>query len=131
VAQPEGFVTPLGEGLPVAEPQRQAMQDVEVVLRRADGFDRPLHRDHEAVARRRADVVAFERRRRRQHDVRKASRCLPPRLVHDDRFRALPASPQPVEVLVVVERVAAGPMDEAYVWIAGALAVEVVARAGV
>ena len=77
-----------------------------------------------------ADVVAFERRRRRQHDVGVARRRRPPRLVHDDGLRPLPGAAQPVEILMVVERIAAGPIDQPDVGIGRALAVVVVALAG-
>jgi hypothetical protein len=49
--------------------RRTLVEDVEVVPRLADRLDRLVHRDHKSVARRAADIVAFEGGRRRQDDV--------------------------------------------------------------
>ena len=51
VAQPMGLVPPLGEALLAAETPRQIAENVEVVARVANGFDRLVHRDDEPVAR--------------------------------------------------------------------------------
>ena len=51
--------------------------------------------------------------------------------LHDDGLRLLPGALQPVEVLVVMERIAAGPIDQLDVGIGVAAAVELVARAGI
>ena len=122
---------PFGEGVLAAERLGEIAEDVEIVARLADRVDRLMHRDDKPVARRAADVVAFERGRRRQHDIGMARRRRPPWLVHDDRLRALPGAAQPVQILVVVERVAAGPIDQPDIGIGRALAVVVVARAGI
>ena len=64
------------------------------------------------------DVVALERGGRRQHDVGVARERGPPRLLHDDGLGLRPGAQQAVQVLVVVERVAAGPPDDARVGVA-------------
>ena len=84
VAQPKGLVPPLGEALLAAELPRQIEENVKVVARVADGFDRLVHRDDEPIARRAAQIVALERDRRRQHDVGTARGRRPPRLVDND-----------------------------------------------
>ena len=120
---------PSAKAVLAAEAPGEIAENVEVVASLADRLDRLMHRDDEPVARRAADIVAFERGGRRQHDVGVARRRRPPRLVHDDRFRALPGAAQPVQVLMVVERVAAGPIDQPDVGIGCALAVIIVALA--
>ena len=130
MAEPRHLVAALGVGVGDAEPLRQRAEDVVVVARLADRLDRLLHRDDEAVAPRAADVVALQRRGRRQHDVGVARGRGPPRLVDHDGFRSLPGAAELVGVLVMVERIAAGPIDQADVRIIAALAVEVERLAG-
>ena len=48
----------------------------------------------------------------------------------DDRFRLLPGALQPVQILVVVERISARPIDQPNIGIIVAAAVEFVALAG-
>ena len=126
MAQPKGLIPPLGEALLAAETPRQIAENVEIVARIADGFDRLVHRDDEPVARRAAQIVTLKRGRRRQYDVGMARGRRPPRLVDDDCFRALPRAAQPVHVPMVMKRVAADPLDEPYVGIGGTLAVTIV-----
>ena len=129
VAQPPHLVAAFGKGGLAAEPSRQLGEDREIAARLADRRDRLLHRDDEPVAPRAADVVALQRRGRRQHDVGVARGRRPPGLVHDDGLRPLPGAAQPVDVLVMVERIAARPIDQPDVGIGAPLAVEVVALA--
>ncbi len=71
------------------------------------------------------DVVPLDEGRHREDDVGVAGGRRPERLVDDDRLGPLPGAGEAVEVLVVVERIAAGPVDEADVGIGVAIAVEV------
>ena len=84
-----------------------------------------MHRDQVVVARRAGEVVALERRGDGQHDVGVLCQRVPEDLVHDHGLGPLPGAHQPVEVLVVVERVAAGPPDQPDVGVGQPLAVEV------
>ena len=88
-----------------------------------------MHGEHERIARRAADVVALQRRRRWKHDVGVARGRVPPALVDHDGFRPLPSAPQPIEVLVVVEWIAARPVDQPHVRIAFVPAVELIGAA--
>ena len=56
---------------------------------------------------------------------------VPPAFMHDHGFRARPGAAQAIDVLMVVERVAAGPVDQPDIGIGPALAVEIVGSAGV
>ena len=112
MAQPAHLVAALGIVGLAAEPARQLAENRVIVARLADRLDRLLHRDDETVARRAAEIVALERGRRRQHDVGMARGRRPPRLVHDDGFRPPQGGAQPVGVLMMVERIAARPIDQ-------------------
>ncbi len=116
-AQPGVLVEAFVERVAHAEPFRQRAEDVEVVARLRVRFDRALHREQIRVARRTADVVAFERGRSGQHDVGMPRGRRPPRFVHDDRVGFGERIAQAEEILVVMERVAAGPVDEVHVGI--------------
>src|SRR3546814_8418787 len=65
-----------------------------------------------ALARREADVVALHGGGDRQHYVGALRRRRPELLVHHDRVRLAPGALEFVQVLVVVIRVAAGPVDQ-------------------
>ncbi len=112
MAQPGHLVAALGVLAFAAELARQRAEDRIVVSRLADRLNRLLHCDNEPVARRSAKIVALERRRRRQHDVRMARGRCPPRLVHDDGFRTPKSGAQLVGVLMMVEWIAARPIHQ-------------------
>ena len=121
----------LGEVVPRVEALGQLGERLVVVAGLADRVERTGHRDQVAVAVAATDVVALERRGDRQHDVGVTGGGGPERLVHHDRVGPGERSTQPVEVLVVVERVAARPVHEADVGQAQPLAVVVERAAGV
>ena len=129
VLNPRRLVASLGK-LRLEPSRRRGRKDIEIVARLANRLDRLLHGDDKGIPPRAADIVALERRRRRQHDVGVAGGRRPPRLVHNDGFGPLPGSAQPVEILMMMERIAAGPIDQPDVGIGAARAVEVVAPAG-
>ncbi len=124
MAQPLHLAAAFGEVVAEAEPPGEIGEDVEIVARLADRLDRLMHREHVAVGRR-GDVVALERRGRRQHDVGVARGRRPEDLVHDDGFGTLPGLHQPVDVLMMVERIAAAPVDQLDLGEGDALAVVV------
>ena len=139
-ARPEALVDVLdpltgaasfGELVPRTESLRQLGKGFVVVAGLAHRVEGARHGDDVAVVAPAADVVALERRGRRQHDVGVARGGRPVRLVHDDRVGPRERASQPVEVLVVVERIAARPVHEADVGQPQRAAVVVERAAGV
>ena len=57
-------------------------------------------------------MVALKRGGRRQDDVGVARHRRPPRLTDNNRLRLLPGPQQPVQILVVMEHIAPGPVNE-------------------
>src|SRR5208337_2697109 len=112
VTQPLNSSASFRERVASSEPLRQIAKDCKVVARLADRSDRLLHRDDESIPRTRTDIVALERRGGWQHDIGVARSCGPPWIVDDDRRRAPPRAKQAVEILMVVKRIAAAPVDE-------------------
>src|SRR5262249_34311758 len=66
-------------------------------------------------ASRASHVLAFQRYRRRQHDVRMPCARGPSGVVKDHRIGAREGFPQSVQILMVMERIAARPINELYV----------------
>ena len=83
------------------------------------------HGEQDGIRRLPADVIALQGGGGGQHDVGVPRLGVPPGLMDDDRFGALPCLHQPVEILVVMKRVAAAPVDETDVGILQALPVVV------
>jgi hypothetical protein len=77
------------------------------------GLDQLGHGEDEGIAGIAADVVALGEAGRRQDDVGAPGGGCPPGLVDDNGLGLRPGAGGPVEVLDVVEGVAAGPVDEA------------------
>jgi len=71
-----------------------------------------VHRDHQRIAGGGTDILALQRDRRRQYDIGMPRARRPCRLVDDDRIGARKGTAQPVQVLVVVKRVTARPVDQ-------------------
>ena len=86
----------------------------------------PVHGDQVGVPPPAADVLALQAGGGRQHDVGVPGGGGPVRLVHHDRVGPAERGAQPAQVLVVVERVAAGPVDQPDVRVGEPLAVVVV-----
>ena len=84
-----------------------------------------MHRDQARIVRRAADVVALERHRRGQRQVGVTGHRRPERVVHDDRLGPRQRPAQARDVLMVVKRIAAAPVDEPDVRESEVLAVEV------
>ena len=76
-----------------------------------------------------ADILALQRHGAGQDEIGVPRRRGPAELVHDERVDARDGASQAVEILVVMERVAAGPVDKADVGIGQRLAVVAVRRA--
>ena len=129
--QPAEFVQILGELLVDTESFAQVGEDVVVVHRLTDGRGDLSHGNHRVVETPAADVVAFECGGHREHDVGVACGRRPERFVHDDGLGSPERASEAPEILVMVERVAAGPIDQAGVRVVHGRAVELVALAGV
>ena len=102
----------LGVAPALAEALGDLAENPVVVPRFADWLTRLLHGDQEGLARAVADIVALQAGRRRQHDVGHARGRRPDLLVEHDRLGLLPRQHQAVEVLVMVEWIAARPVDQ-------------------
>ena len=76
-------------------------------------------------------IFALECRRRGKNDIGVARGCRPERFIDDDGLGFAPGFAQSVEVLVVMERIAARPVDQLDVGKGQCLAVERNRRAGV
>ena len=116
--------TPLGELLPEAQALGQASEDPVVVAGLPHRLGHCGHGDQHRLGA--ADVIAFERCRRRQHDVGPPGDRRPERLLHHDGLGPPPRLHQAIQVLVVVEGVPARPVHEPDVGKAAPAAVEVV-----
>src|SRR5262245_15435391 len=117
MSEPFHFRPPFGELC--AEAQALSEQAIDIVIGSSfpDRFDGFLHGEVEAVAGRRAYIIAFQRRCTGEHNVCTPRRWGPPRLVNDDGIRFLPGTEEAVQILDFVEGVAAAPIDQPDVWI--------------
>src|SRR5258708_6949719 len=109
--QPFLRAAPFTEGRFDPEAVGQPSEDRIVVAGLGGRRSRLVHGDHQRIMGRRADVVALERDRRGQDDVRMQGRPGPGLLVHDDGVGTREGLFQPKEILVMVEGVAARPVD--------------------
>ena len=110
-------------GTRAARPARRASRSR--CTPRAGGATALVHRRDPRIGPAGRDVVALERRGRGEDDVGEARDGVPPRLVHDHGLGPPPGAREAVQVLMVVERVAAAPVDEPDVGERDALAVVV------
>ena len=126
VAQPLARRAALGERLRKAQPLGQPGKNGVIVARlairrRPPGASPPAaDRPPEPPISSRSSVIVAGK-----HDVGVARRRGPGRFMHDHRVRPGKRPAQPVEILVVVERIAAGPIDQPDVGIGQAPAVVV------
>ena len=126
VPEPFHLVAVFGECTLEPEALGQVGENIEIMPGVAHRLDHLVHGEDEAISRTRTDVVALKRCGGGQHDVRMARRGGPPGVVDDDGFRPLPRLHQPIQVLMVMERVAPAPVDHADVRVGAAFAVEVI-----
>ncbi len=131
VFDPLRFIAVFGEGFTVAEAIRQVSENIEVVTRLMLRLNRLMHRQHEAVTGRAANIVTLQGGGHRQDDIGHLRRRRPDNVLHDHRIRSLPAFHQPVNLLMMVERVAARPVDQTNLRIGVHLSLEVVRLAGI
>ena len=113
-----------GEALGKAQPFGKAGEDRVVVSRLLERLEGLVHRRGVELGGAPGEILALERRGHREDDVRMARGCGPERLVDDDGLGLRKGSSQAVQVLMVVEGVAARPKDQADIGIGQGLAVE-------
>ena len=121
----------LGVLLLEAQPFRQPREDLVIRPCATNGIDRLTHRDDQRLPVGHRQILALEHRRCGEHDVRVARHGCPPDLIDDDRLGPAQCAHQPPQVLMVMERVAAGPVDEARVRVGAGLSVKLVLAARV
>ena len=131
MAKPVHFFAAFGIGIGHSQPRRQTGKNIVITARLADRWHRLLHGNKKSVAQSATDIVSFQRCRHWQHDVGTTRRRRPPRFVYDDGFRLLPGNEKPVEVLLLVKGIAAGPIDQPDIRIHQRTAVEFKFSAGV
>ena len=124
VPAPAHFIAPGRVRVMKARAPRELGEDIEVVARFALRRHGPVHGEHIRVARGTSHVATLKRGRGRQHDIGAAGQRRPPGFVHDHRFRFAPRVAQAVLVLMMMERVAARPIDQLDVGIRVARAIE-------
>ncbi len=115
----------LGEPVADSEPPSQLGEDVVVVSGLGHRFDRLLHPEDEVVIAGPADVVSLQWGGGGEHDVAVAGQGVPERLVADGGVRGLPGPGQPVQILMMMERVPTRPVDESGVGVGVTAAVVV------
>ena len=123
VGEPLHCIATLGVDVVGAEAAGDLGEDPVVVTGLADRRARLLHGDQVRLLARVADVVALQPGGGRQYDVGHLGRRRPELFVEDDRLGLAPGIAQPIEILVVMERIAARPVDQADVGIGEFLAV--------
>src|SRR5205823_114310 len=74
-----------------------------------------MHRDQQWISRGAANVLALQSDGRRQYDIGVPGAGRPCRVVKYYGIRSREGVPQPVQILMVVEGVAASPVDQLYV----------------
>src|ERR1700722_1507495 len=130
-AAPGHFIAAFGERLLIAKTARERAKDIEIAFSLTYWRDGAVHGKYERIARGAADIVTLKRCGCRQHDIGVACGRCPPAFMDDDRFRLLPASTQPIEILMMMKGIAAGPVDKLDVRIYAGSAIEFVSSAGI
>ena len=132
VAQPCSLVTALGKFFFYTEALRQPAENIVIVARFGHRSYHALHGDDMAVAATGADVVALQHGGGGEHDIRQLGVGVPVLLVDDNGFRLRsPRAHQTIQILMVMKRIAARPINQADVGVGAYLAVEIVMAAGV
>ena len=127
--QPLPGVAPLAKALAAAQPLGKVAEDGVIIARFAHRRDLRAHGDHKTVVTAAADIFPLQRSGDRQNDIGKFGLRGPELFMNDHRFRPPPGFTQAVNILMMMKRVAAGPVDEADVGIAQMLAVKLVCLA--
>ncbi len=128
---PRHLVAALRVGLFVAAKRSQLPVNVEIIAAGANRSQCLMHGEYVAVPRRSAYVVSFQGRGGWQHDVGAARHGRPPDLVRDDGLWLGPCPAQTIQVLLVMEGIAARPVHHLDIWINAFAPIEFVSLSGV
>ena len=109
---PGHLVPALRERRRLAEPLCKRREDLVIAPRFPQRLGGLAHRRNETVCPAHGEVVALQGDGTGKNDVGMPGGGGPERVTDDDGLRTGPGAPQPVEVLVMVERVAPGPQDD-------------------
>jgi hypothetical protein len=107
-----GFASPGGECVAKIHLTGDRAEDIVIASHLARRRHDLPARDQPIVARGCRDIVALEWEARRQHDIGVPRRGGPQAFVHDHGLRPAKRLHQPVEVLVMMKRIAARPVDQ-------------------
>ena len=125
--QPLARRASLGEGFAGAETLGQIGEDFVIVPRLAVRRRNARHRHQQRIVGAAADILALQRHGRGQNEIGVARGRGPAQFMHHQRIDLRESAPQPVEILMMMERIAAGPVDQADVGIGQGLAVVAIA----
>ena len=131
MAQPGFFIALFGEAFAVAQFFRNIGQDVMVIARLTHWFNRLVHGAQETIPPAARDVIAFQRGGGGQHDIGVARQRCPPGFLHNDSLCLRPGAQHAVQILMVMEGIAAGPPDDLRIGELQHAAIEVMIAAGV
>jgi hypothetical protein len=112
MADPACDVAPLGEGLGDSHPRGDRGEDLVVGAPLAHGLDGLAHGHDQRLPGRHRDVLALERCRSRELDVGMARHRGPADVVDDDRLGPVQRAHEAADILMVVEGVAARPVEK-------------------
>ena len=111
--EPLARAASFGELRPCAEALGEPREDRIIVARLTIWLGDLVHRDHQRVIRARADILALKRHGAGQDDIGVAGRRGPGELVNNERVEPREGRAQAIEILMVMEGVAARPIDQA------------------
>ena len=131
IFQPLADAAALRESIVLAEPLGQAGEDRVIVAGLAMGLGHVMHGDQQGIVGVAADILALQGHGAGQHEIRMPRRRRPGQLVNDQRVDLPEGPPQAGEILMMMERVAARPIDQADIGIAAGLPVVAIGGAGV
>ena len=121
-----GFgVAPFREGLPAPHAGREIPEDREVVPRLGERLRQGAHCHHLQVGLGSADILSLEAHGGWQDDIGVPRAGRPREVLHDERVDPGEGPSQPRQILMVVEWISAGPVNQLYLRVGQPLAVEV------
>ena len=113
----------LGELLLNPETPGNGGENSVIIARLTSRFDCLVHRDDIGIARRHANIAAFQRCRAGQNDIGMPGNRIPAPFIDNHRRWLLPGQPHARQILMMVKRIAGGPIDKINVGIDILLAV--------
>ena len=126
MAHPSHFIAPFGKPLAHAKTLGKGAENIEVRARLANRWHRLFHGQNITVAPGGTDVIALECGRGRQNDVGKARTRRPPAFIDDKGIGFAKRLDQPVEILMMMKRIAAAPVHQARIGVDPFFAIELI-----